>query len=136
MAVEVVEHLSDKQIEDVRTLYEGVPWRRDQPVPDVKRLLKHSDVVVALRDLDARKIIAFSRVITDFVCVAFVLDLMVDPTYRGAELERLLLDTILHHPKLLSVETFEARCRPEQMSTFSDAGFNPDDQVQHLHRQR
>jgi hypothetical protein len=132
MAIEIIEHLSDKQIEDVRQLYTA--QHTEKQSPDVKRLLKNTSLVVAMRDLDAKKIMAFSRVLTDYVRVALILDLMVDPAYRSREIERLLLETILHHPKLISVAAFETICGPDQLSSFAAAGFTARGDVHHLHR--
>jgi len=54
---------------------------------------------------------------------ALILDVIVDVAYRGRELGRILMDTILQHPALRSVRHFELYCLPELMPFYRKWGF-------------
>lgn len=134
MAIEIIDYLSERQIEDLHQLYQSAWWSKDRELPDIKRMLKNTDIVVAIRDIDAKKVIGFSRVITDFVYKALILDLIVAPDYRGNQLDHLMIDTICHHPKLISVKDFELYCRQELIPFYQKWNFFEGIEDRHLMR--
>src|SRR4029078_11562124 len=64
-----------------------------------------------------------SRVLTDFVYEALILDVIVDEDLRGTGLGAALMDAIVNHPRLASVRTFELACQPELVAFYSRWGF-------------
>ena len=70
-----------------------------------------------------RSLVAFSRVLIDYVYKALILDVIVDASCRGQGLARALLDGIVEHPRLQSVRHFELYCRPELVPFYCRWGF-------------
>ena len=53
--------------------------------------------------------IGFGRVVSDFVVFAWLMDLFIDPEYRGQGLSRLLIKAIIEHPDLQIVNALGLR---------------------------
>ncbi len=123
MSLEVVHWLTESQIKDLYALFQREWWTKGRELDDVKRMLEHTDVVVALCEPQTKRLIAFARVLTDRVYKALILDVIVDVAYRGTELGRTLMDTILQHPALSSVHHFELYCLPELIPFYRKWGF-------------
>jgi predicted GNAT family N-acyltransferase len=134
MAIEIIDFLSERQINDLHDLYQSAWWSKDRELAEIKRMLKNTSIIVAIRDIDAKKVIAFSRILTDFVYKAIILDMIVAPDYRGYQLDNLMIDTICHHPKLISVKTFELMCRSELIPFYKKWNFVEDSDGMHLMR--
>ena len=66
--------------------------------------------------------IGFGRVATDFVVFAWLMDLFIDPEYRGKGLGKLLIEEILNHPDLQSVNGIGLRTEDAQ-DLYSKYGF-------------
>ena len=71
---------------------------------DVKKMLENSDLALSL--WDDKKLIGFARILTDFVYRATIWDVIIHPDYQGQGLGKLIMETILHHPKLKKVSYF------------------------------
>ena len=117
------EQLTDEQIEDLYRLYQQEWWTKGRQLADVRRMLQHCDVLVAFCDSDSKRLIGFARVITDFVYKALVLDVIVETTYRKSGLGRALMDAIVEHPSLKSMQHFELYCLPEMIPFYQKWGF-------------
>lgn len=124
-AFQFVNRLNGSQLEQLCDLYQSEWWSRDRKLPDVRRAVERSDVVCAFCDPDGR-LVAFSRVLTDFVYKAVIFDVIVAREYRENGLGRRLLDAILCHPALLFVEHIELYCRPELVPFYKQWGFTAD----------
>jgi GNAT superfamily N-acetyltransferase len=72
------------------------------------------------------RLVAFVRVITDFVYKGLVLDVIVDPAYRGTGLGTRLMDEVVEHPELRDVAHLELYCRPELEPFYERWGFTSD----------
>ncbi|MEE9237140.1 MAG: hypothetical protein V3U52_05070 [Thermoplasmata archaeon] len=48
MSVEVIDRLTGKQAEDLCGMYQSGWWTRGRRLSDVRRMLRHPDVIVAL----------------------------------------------------------------------------------------
>ncbi|CAN5202820.1 hypothetical protein BH09DEP1_BH09DEP1_3240 [soil metagenome] len=92
----LVTRLSDEQKKQLCALYQQIQaiTYTDE---ELETLLKHS-LYFAL--LDSQKLIGFIRVITDYVTIAHIFDLMLDPEYQNIEFKKLLVHTVINHPKL------------------------------------
>jgi GNAT superfamily N-acetyltransferase len=126
MDIEIIEQLTTEQIRDLHTLYQSEWWTRDRDLLDVQRMVENSDVIVGLCETRTKELIGFTRVITDYVYKALVLDVIVKDSYRGKQLGRILVDTIFEHPTLIGVKHFELYCRPEMLPFYSKWGFTED----------
>src|SRR4030095_2138674 len=77
----------------------------------IRRVIKNSNLIFAAVDGEKR-LIGFVRVLTDFAYRCYLLDLIVDPKYRGKGLGRALMKKVLSHPQLKRVERIDLHCLP------------------------
>ncbi len=124
MAFEAIAQLSEAQIQDLHQLYQSAWWSQGRTLADMRRMLQHSDVIVGLCDRQTGKLVGFARVLTDYVYRAVILDVIVDRAYQGQGLGSSLIETILNHPSLQSVETFLLTCLPEIVPFYQKFGFD------------
>lgn len=61
--IERIESLSDRHVEDLWRLYQGEWWTRGRELADVRRMLEHSDVIVAFEERPSCRLAAFARVL-------------------------------------------------------------------------
>jgi predicted GNAT family N-acyltransferase len=87
-------------------------------------MLEHSDVIVGFCGAEHKHLVAFARVLTDYVYKALVLDVIVEAESRGRGLARVLMDAVVSHPSLASVRHFELYCRPELIPLYRKWGFS------------
>jgi ribosomal protein S18 acetylase RimI-like enzyme len=79
-----------------------------------QQLTPSNSIVIGLVD-ECDRLIGFIRVLTDFIYRAFIFDVIVKPTHRNQGLGKQLLDSVVHHPQLQSVEYFGLYCLPEMV---------------------
>ncbi|MBI3404179.1 MAG: GNAT family N-acetyltransferase [Acidobacteria bacterium] len=118
-----IELLNETQIQELVALYQAEWWTRGRQIEDVRIMLAHCDVIVAFAEKDSGHLAGFSRVITDSVYKALILDVIVAETHRGSGLGKQLMDGILNHPKLKGVRHFELYCLPELIPFYRQWGF-------------
>lgn len=85
-------------------LYQQAPWAKDRTAEQAQEMLKHTDVVISAWDGD--RLVGFGRVLTDYVFRASIWDVVVRKGYQGRRIGTELVEHILHHPSLKSVELF------------------------------
>lgn len=118
-----LEALSEAQIRELHALYQAEWWSAGRTLDEVRTLLRHSDVIVALAEADSGRLAAFARVLTDRVCKALVLDVIVAPDCRGQGLGRRLMAALLAHPAVAGVRHVELYCRPGMAAFYARWGF-------------
>jgi predicted GNAT family N-acyltransferase len=123
-ALEVRNHLSSSQVDDLLRLYGSEWWSSERTRADVERMLLGSDLLCAIIERESDSLAAFARVLTDRVYTALVLDVIVDQQYRGRGLGRLLVDRICAEPALRDVASIELVCQPELMPFYRKWGFS------------
>lgn len=126
MSFDLVTDLSEQQIDELHDLFESEWWTEGRDRTDIKTMLDHSDEVVGLRDSDTGELVAFARVLTDYVYRAFVFDVIVEESRRGSGLGRRIMDAIVEHPSLSEVERLELYCSEDQTSFYEQWGFSTD----------
>lgn len=119
----IIERLSDDLIAQLHSLYQGEWWSQDRRLADVRRMLSHSPLVIALVEPDAGRLIGFTRVLTDFTYRAILFDVIVHPERRGERLGDVLVRTVVEHPRLTDVKQFELYCRPDLVPYYKRLGF-------------
>jgi len=75
-------------------------------------MLKNSDIIVALCEhlrcsvavRTSRQLLEFSRILTDYVYRAFLLDVVIRDNYRQQGLGKILMEAIVNHPDLKEIE--------------------------------
>ena len=94
-------------------------WARGRSMELVKKSVDNS-LCFSLFQGDRQ--IGFGRVATDFVVFAWLMDLFIDPEYRGRGLGKLLIGEILAHPDLQTVNGIGLRTE-DAKDLYSKYGF-------------
>jgi len=124
---QVVHRLTDAQVAELLGLYRNEWWTRERQEADVRRMLEHTDIVVGLceggRAGAPGRLVAFARVVTDYVYKATLYDVIVAPDYRGRGLGPLLMNAVLSHPAVAKVAHAELYCLLELVPFYRTLGF-------------
>ena len=105
MKLQMIETLTEKQLIDLQYLYKYV-MGRERSIEDLKVMIKNC-VVIAICEHETDQLIGFCRVITDGIYRAVIYDVMADSSYQGKGVGRMLMDKVLEHPLIKSVERIE-----------------------------
>lgn len=90
--------------EQVWELYRCADWAKDRTLEETEAILAQSSRVFSL--WEERRLVAFARVLTDFVVRAVIFDVIVHPDDQGKGLGRLLMEKLLTDPSLEKVPVF------------------------------
>jgi predicted GNAT family N-acyltransferase len=129
-----VEKLTSSQTNDLVGLFQKEWWTERRERKDVEAMLEHSDIIVGFIALETEELIAFARVLTDYVYKAIIFDVIVSEQYRGNMLGRELMAAVIHHPKLQKIKHLELYCRPEMLPFYQKWGFTEKLGALHLMR--
>lgn len=121
----IVETLTESQVSDLMDLYKNEFWSDKRTRQDVVKMLASTDVIIGLVD-ECDRLIGITRVLTDFVYKAMIFDVIIKPTHRKMGLGAKLMDAVLNHPKLQTVENFALNCLPHMMPFYERWGFSDD----------
>ena len=121
----IVEILTESQVSDLMDLYKNEFWSNKRTRQDVVKMLASTDVIIGLVD-ECDRLIGITRVLTDFVYRAMIFDVIIKPTHRKMGLGAKLMDAVLNHPKLQTVEHFYLNCLPNMMPFYERWGFSDD----------
>src|SRR5579863_1291102 len=95
--LQFVSRLTTEHIEQLWRMYQGESWSRGRRIEDVRRVVEHSDLIFAFCDSETGRLVAFARVLTDFVYKAVILDVIVGRSHRDPRLGKVLQDAITAH---------------------------------------
>jgi GNAT superfamily N-acetyltransferase len=118
-----VEQLDDRLRGELMELYRHEWWTNERRESDVARMLQHTDLVVGVCTDPGNQLVAFTRVLTDRVFKALILDVIVAEAHRMTGLGRRLIEYVLDHPMLADVRHLELYCRPELIPFYEQWGF-------------
>ena len=80
--------------------------------------------------------VGYARVLTDYVALAYLLDVFIIEAHRGQGLARWLMETILAHPDLREVANWQLKTR-DAHGLYAKVGFvTPLDPQHFMHRSR
>jgi hypothetical protein len=105
-------------------MYQEEWWTKRRGLEEIRRMLEHTKVTVGFCDTESKRLIAFARVLTDYVYKALVLEVIVEGGSRGQGLARALMDAVVGHRSSASVRHIELYCRPELASPYRKWGFS------------
>lgn len=125
MNYQVVEQLTEIQILELLDLYKNEFWSHKRTREQVEKMLAASDIVIGLVD-ECDRLVAFTRVLTDFIYRAMIYDVIVKPSHRNMGLGAKLMELVTNHPKLSSVELISLYCLPEMITFYERRGFTAD----------
>lgn len=124
MEYEVVRKLTDEHLKQLEKLFQGEWWTKGREFIDIKRMVENSDLIIGYCEPITGELIGFARVLTDYVYKAFIFDVIVKESFRGKDLGKALISTILQEPQLQGVKHFELYCRPEMVPFYKKWGFS------------
>jgi ribosomal protein S18 acetylase RimI-like enzyme len=85
-------------------LYRQAPWAKHRGLNPTQSMLIQTDVVISA--WAGPRLVAFGRVLTDYVYRATIWDVIVDRDYQGRHIGTEIVRRILDHPTLQQVELF------------------------------
>jgi len=118
-----IEQLDDRLRGELMELYRYEWWTNERRENDVARMLQHTDLVVGVCTDPGDQLVAFTRVLTDRVFKALILDVIVAEAHRKTGLGRRLIEYVLDHPMLADVRHLELYCRPQLIPFYEQWGF-------------
>ncbi|NMG06971.1 GNAT family N-acetyltransferase [Brasilonema sp. UFV-L1] len=118
----IITNLTESQISELLELYKNEFWSYERERKDIVKMLAASDIIVGLVD-ENEQLIGFSRVLTDFVYRAMIYDVIIKPSHRKMGLGAKLVDAVVNHPELASVEQIILYCLPEMIPFYERWGF-------------
>jgi ribosomal protein S18 acetylase RimI-like enzyme len=122
MKYRVVHHLTEHQISELVDLYKQEFWSQKRERDDVVKMLAATDIIIGLVD-ESDRLIGFTRVLTDYVYRATIYDVIIKSSHRKMGLGSQLLDNVVNHPKLVSVEYIGLYCLPEMIPFYEKWDF-------------
>jgi len=107
---------------DVDFIYEllrQTHWARDRPRDVFERAIKHS---LCFGAYEGKRQLGFARVVTDHATFGYLMDVVVDPAWRGRGIGRSLLKRVLEDPVVSSLRTLLLRTETAH-GLYRKAGF-------------
>jgi len=91
---------SEKRHVDIDNLHDMLSlsyWAKDRSREDVEKSIDHSLCFSLLKD---KELVGFSRVLTDTMAYAIILDMIIREEFRGQGLGKWLVQCICDHPEV------------------------------------
>lgn len=117
-----VDTLTEAQILQLHALYQQAWWAQTRTPEQVRRMLAQTSLIIGLVD-ESGQLVAFCRLLTDFIFHATLFDVIVSTDRRGQGIGRQLLDAVHQHPRLRDVKTRWLCCLPEMLPFYRRWGF-------------
>ncbi|MBD2207630.1 GNAT family N-acetyltransferase [Calothrix sp. FACHB-1219] len=94
---------SDIDLEQLQQLFNlSAFWARERSIEDLSIAIANSEPVISL--WDEQRLVGFARATSDVIYRATIWDVVIHPEYRGRGLGSKLVETVLSHPRVRSVE--------------------------------
>ncbi len=116
---------------ELQDLYRFTGWGRSRSVAQIEKMLEGTDLCFSIRHKG--QLIAFCRILTDFVFRASLWDIVVHPDHQGKGLGSTLIDYALGHPAVRDIPmviTYTSELGP----FLANLGFRPMDGMMMLLR--
>ncbi|MEA4880995.1 MAG: GNAT family N-acetyltransferase [Synergistaceae bacterium] len=110
------------QPEELANLYRFTRWGRSRSVEDIARMLEGTSMCFSVRH--EAHLVAFCRILTDFVYRGSLWDIMVHPDHQGKKVGTALLEYALEHPAIRNIPLL-ITYTSELASFLSPHGFAP-----------
>jgi len=123
--ITVIDHFSAQQIQQVHRLYQQVWWAKSRSLEETQLCIAGSQVCIGILD-NNQQLIAFVRVVSDFIYKAIIFDVIVSPESRATGLGKTLMTLVKTHHALNKVKHFELYCLPEMATFYEQLGFSSD----------
>lgn len=119
---EFIYSLSEEQIVNLLKMYKGETWTQNREIDGINKMLDKC-WIIAIIDSNNGKLIAFARVLSDFIYRAFIYDVIVAKEYRGLKFGKLIVNSILNHKDFINVERIELNCIDRNVEFYKKLGF-------------
>lgn len=86
---------------DLQDLYRFTSWGRSRSVEQIEKMLRGTSMCFSVRHKG--KLVAFCRLLTDFVFRGSLWDILVHPDYQGKGIGSHLLEYALEHPAVSDI---------------------------------
>lgn len=123
--MQVIYELNEKQIQQLHQLYLGESWSKHRSLDETYQCVEGSQICVGLVD-QGNDLVAFTRVLTDYIFKALVFDVIVSPAHRGDGLGDRLVSLVKDHHDLRYVKHIELYCLPAIQPFYKKHGFTLD----------
>jgi predicted GNAT family N-acyltransferase len=120
------EILSERHIFQLWDLYRAEWWSADRSLQETHAIVAGSAINFGIIDCGEDQLVAYSRIITDYIRKALIFDVIVAPTHRGFGLGEHQMNRILNHPALTRVAHFELCCKPDLVPFYRRWNFTND----------
>lgn len=87
--------------EELANLYRFTHWGKSRSLDDIAKMLAGTSMCFSVRH--DHRLVAFCRILTDFVYRAALWDIMVHPDHQGKKVGTTLLDYALGHPSIKNI---------------------------------
>ncbi|MBL8032733.1 MAG: GNAT family N-acetyltransferase [Leptospiraceae bacterium] len=121
----LIRELDEAQVAELHQLYQHEWWTQTRTLDEVREGVRGSQACYAILSSE-NQLIAFARVLTDYVFKALIFDVIVRPDFRGQGLGDQILSHIIGDTKLARVKHFELYCLPEMEPFYLRHGFTAD----------
>lgn len=119
---EFIYSLSEEQVVNLLKMYKGETWTQNREIDGINKMLDKC-WIIAIIDSNNGKLIAFARVLSDFIYRAFIYDVIVAKEYRGLKFGKLIVNSILNHKDFINVERIELNCIDRNVEFYKKLGF-------------
>jgi ribosomal protein S18 acetylase RimI-like enzyme len=121
----LINSINDAQTDQLLELCHQAWWAKERTRQELDVILENS-LFLVLIDSSNQKIIGFIRAVTDYARFAGIFDVMVDNTYQGKGLGKLLVEKLLEHPIISKVPLIELHCLDDKVDFYQKFGFEVD----------
>lgn len=119
--MKLVHSLTGDQIQQLHLLYQNEYWSKGRSLEDTFSCVKNSSIIFAMVEND--QLLAFARVLTDYIFKALIFDVIVSPTQRARGVGKDVIKAILADENLKKVKHVELYCLPELSHFYQQFGF-------------
>lgn len=120
--MQLIDTLDERHIPQLHALYRNVWWGHARTLEETRRCLQGSQLTLGIVDAQG-DLIAFTRVLTDFVFKALIFDVIVSPAHQGLGLGDRLIEAVKHHERLAGIGHLELYCREDMNDFYVRHGF-------------
>jgi predicted GNAT family N-acyltransferase len=119
----VIHSLEEQHVTGLMELYRHEWWTNTRTLEQARQVVQSSDLVVGICD-GGDNLVAFARVLTDWIFRATVYDVIVASNHRGQGLGHRVIKEVLSNPVLASIQHIDLYCRPELVAFYEGLGFS------------